>query len=395
MTTLVQEKANQATSILREQDVDCWLTFVRETSAAGDPVLPLIYGAASLTWESALIFTKSGGRFAIVGSFEQDTARAIGTYTEVIPYDQAIRPQLLNLLERINPRSIAINTSLSDVYANGLTHGMYQKLQTYLSGTPFASRLVSAEKIIGALRGRKTAVEVQRVRKAAEITRGIFELTFQRAAAGMTERDIHRQMQETVRELGLGFAWSPDGCPIVNAGPNSPIGHSEPSELAIQAGQILHIDFGVRSEEYCSDMQRVAYFLRPGETQPPAEVQRGFETVVRAIRESAAALRPGVLGRDIDAIARRILTSAGYPEYRHALGHQLGREAHDGGALLGPLWERYGDSPLQPIEAGQIFTIEPSLFVPGYGIIGVEEDVLITDSGVEFLSPPQTELIIK
>lgn len=395
MTTLVQEKANQAVSILREQDVDCWLTFVRETSAAGDPVLPLIYGAASLTWESALIFSKSGARIAIVGSFEQDTARATGAYTEVFPYDQAIRPHLLTVLERINPRSIAVNTSLSDVYADGLTHGMYQKLQTYLAGSPFESRLVSAEKIIGALRGRKTAAEVQRVRKAVEITRGIFELTFQRAAVGMTEQEIHRQMQEEVAEMGLGFAWSPEGCPIVNAGPDSSIGHGAPGSLAIQPGHILHIDFGVRSEEYCSDMQRVAYFLRPDETQPPAEVQRAFDTIVHAIRESAAALRPGVIGRDIDAIARRVLTSAGYPEYMHALGHQLGREAHDGGALLGPLWERYGDSPLQPVEAGQIFTIEPSLFVPGYGEMGIEEDVLVTDRGVEFFSSPQTELIVK
>ncbi|MCL4560122.1 MAG: Xaa-Pro peptidase family protein [Chloroflexi bacterium] len=394
-TLLVREKANQAIEILREKEVDAWLTLVRETSAGGDPILPLIYGEAFLTWESALILTRNGGRIAIVGRLEEEAARQVGVYDTVIGYDESIRPHLEGIFERLQPKEIAINTSLSDVYADGLTHGMYQLLLRYLEGTPFAGKLISAEELIAALRGRKIRTEVARIRTAVQATDTIFRRTFAWARPGVSEKEVQRFMQGQARESGFELAWTPENCPIVNAGPASPIGHTAPGDLAIEPGQLLHIDFGVRSDGYCSDMQRMAYFLRPGEKKAPDEVLRGFETILRAIQQAAALLKPGVLGKDVDAAARKVVTDAGYPEFPHALGHQLGRQAHDGGGLLGPTWERYGDTPLRPVEVGQVYTLEPSLVLPEYGTIAVEEDVLVTERGVEYLGAPQTELILR
>ena len=119
-----------------------------------------------------------------------------------------------------------------------------------------------------------------------------------------------------------------------------------------------------------------------------------FATVRQAIEAARAAMRPGVLGKEIDAIARKVVTDAGYPEFLYATGHHLGRACHDGGGLLGPEWERYGDTPNRPLEAGHVYTVEPGLFVDGYGYMGLEEDVLVTDEGAIYLGAPQSEVIL-
>lgn len=392
--SLLQEKANQAVEILKETDIALWLTFVRETSAVRDPVLDFLIGPGELTWQSALIFTKSGERIAIVGNLEKQAVERLGVFETVLGYDEGIRSLLIKTLQRLNPDEVAINTSRDNVQADGLTHAMHGMLVSYLSGTPYAERLVSAEPVINALRGRKTHTEQERIRTAVALTDEIYHKTFDFVRVGMTEKEVAAFMHAQVTEAGLDFAWPRASNPAVNSGPDSPLGHSGPTDLRIQPGHLLHFDFGVKHEDYCADIQRVAYVLRPGETAPPPEVRRGFETVRQAIEAAREAMHTCAKGEEIDTVARNIVTQAGYPEFKHALGHQLGRVAHDGGALLGPLWEKYGDSPKLPLEVGQVYTLEPSLTVPGYGVMGLEEDVVITEGEAEYLGPAQRDLIL-
>jgi len=395
MPSLVREKVDQAIGILEEKGIDLWLTFVRETSAHADPVLPLIYGDEDLTWQSALILTRADERIAIIGHLEAEAVRRGGAYSTVIPYHESLRPDLLQALERLNPKRIAINYSADDVLADGLSHGLYQVLLSYLEGTPFAGRVASAGEVIGALRGRKTPGEVARIGAAIDTTLMIFDRVYARVQPGMTEGEVATFMQAQLNELGVEPAWNIGHCPTVNAGSESAVGHLGPTQQKLARGQLLHIDFGVKQEDYCSDLQRVVYYLAPGETDAPEPVRRGFDTVVHAIQAAVAAMKPGVLGRAVDAVARAVVTGAGYPEYKYGTGHQLGQLAHDGGAFMGPTWERYGDSPNKPLEVGQVYTVEPGLAVPGYGYVGLEEDVLVTNRGGKFLGPPQVALILR
>ena len=392
--TLIQEKVNQAIEILREQETDLWLTFVRETSGVRDPALDLLIGPNDLTWESALMLTRAGKRIAIIGNLEKDAVARLGVFDEILGYDKSVRDLLRETLTRLDPDRIAVNTSKNNVHADGLTHAMYKMLKEYLADTPYAEGLVSAEPVINALRGRKTPAELARIRKAVEITDEIFRKTFGFLKVGMTEIEVGDYMQNLAKEYGVGLAWSAENCPAVNSGPNSPVGHNGPTEIRIEPGHLIHFDFGVKYEDYCSDIQRMCYVLREGESEAPVEVQRGFITIRTAIEKSREAMQAGVTGNSIDTISRDIVTDSGYPEFPHGLGHQLGRVVHDGGAMLGPLWEKYGDSPNQKLELGQVYTIEPSLPVLGYGHIGLEEDVVLTEKDAEYIGEPQWEIIL-
>ena len=208
----------------------------------------------------------------------------------------------------------------------------------------------------------------------------------------MSELEIADLMHGEIERRGLGYAWGRDHCPAVNAGPEKDVGHSPPGELRTRRGELLHVDFGVSRAGYCSDLQRVWYFLDEGETSGPDDVRSAWDALWASVDAGADALRPGAAGWEVDAAARASLVAAGYTEPMHALGHQLGRAAHDGGTTLAPRWDRYGASPFGLVEAGNVFTLEYGTAVPGRGYIGLEEDLLVTADGVEWLSTPQREL---
>lgn len=386
---MVEAKLQQVPAILNELDLDVWLLFARESHNLHDPSFDLVVGT-NVTWQSAFIVTRRGDRIALVGSLDRANLEQHGHYPEIFTYIGGVSEDLRRILSRLDPRRIAINYSTSDSTADGLTHGMYLTLVKALEGTPYVDRLEPSDRLVAALRGRKTPLEQARIKAACDITVEIFDRLTARLRIGLTERQVAALILEEMRAVGgVEPAWEASQCPAVFTGPSSAGAHASPTDCAIEPGHIMNVDFGVRKDGYCSDLQRTWYFLRPGETAAPEAVQRGFETIVQAIRKGAREIRPGRKGAEIDNVVRACVTGSGYGDYPHGTGHQIGRVAHDGGAGILPRWERYGDTPFLPLEAGQCFTLEPRLEVAGHGIATCEEILVVTPDGGEFLSRPQ------
>ena len=390
---MLKEKIEQAKAILVEKNIDIWLTFVRETEVSHDPCLDLILGT-NITWQSAFIITRGGKTIAIVGSLDHERVKLTGLYDDIRKYIGSFSEEFLPVLKELNPRSIAINTSKNDYMSDGLSHGMYGLLHDYTKSAGFPDRFVSSQEIISALRGRKSQTEIYRIKAAIQLTETIYKKVSMFMQPGMTEKKVARFILDLTRKNNVDSAWEENSCPAVFTGPDTAGAHASPTDRKIRKGHVLNIDFGVKKDEYCSDIQRTWYFLQDGESEAPDDVLRGFNTIIESVQLAKDAIRPGKLGWEIDQIARDYILSKGYPEYPHALGHQVGRSTHDGAGLLGPRWERYGNVPYLPIETGQVYTIEPRLPIENYGVATVEEMVVVTKNGCEWLSHPQKKIFM-
>jgi len=391
--TLIQEKVKQAAGLLREFGLDCWITFTRESEICGDPTLVFL-APGPVTWHSAFIVSADGRTRAIVGLYDQKGVEETGAYDKVDGYVTGIKAPLLEYLKELGPRTIAVNYSRESEICDGLTHGMYLTLHAFLDEIGLAGGLVPAERIVSALRERKSSAEIGWMKQAVRATEEIYELAARFIAPGRTEREIADFILAEVERRHLVTAWGRATCPSVFTGPDTAQAHYSPTGRTVEPGHVLNMDFGVKVEGYCADMQRTAYVQAPGETGAPEDVLKGFRTIVRTVEESKRAMKPGVEGRVVDAVARSIVVDAGYAEFPHALGHQVGRFAHDGTALLGPAWEKYAQKPFRRLEEGMVFTIEPRLTVPGRGVVTIEDMVVVTKDGAEWMGRPQKDLVL-
>ena len=382
--SLGAQKLAQAQSFLAPAGLDAWLIIVRESGDRPDPALHYFLDQ-DFTWNSYFLVTPARS-VALVATLDSPDLVSLGLFDEVRTYREGPRAALRGLLEELDPKRIGLNVSVHDALADGLTAGLRDGLLETLRDTPYAGRLTSADSLVGRLRAVKLPQEQNLIRRAIEETEAMFDSVAKELRAGMTAREIAACFHRLVDRAGAKTSWPRRHCPTVSVGAAAAMGHVSPGEERVTHGCVVHVDFGIARGGYCSDLQRLWYVTRKGTREAPEAVRAAYAAVVEAIELGARALRPGAVGWEVDNAARSHLVARGYPEYAHALGHHLGRAVHDGGGVLGPRWERYGNEPFQKVEEGHVYTLEPSLHLPEHGVISLEEDVVVRADGVEYLS---------
>ena len=241
------------------------------------------------------------------------------------------------------------------------------------------AKLVPFNKEINGFRGVKEEWELDRMRKAQQITDKAFTEVLTRIKPGMTELELQAELIYCLyKNGGQGLSFDP----IVVSGPNTSLPHGVAGERVIQAGDFVTMDFGVLYQGYCSDMTRTVAVGFATE-----EMQKVYNTVLEAQLAGIAATRAGAIGKEIDGAARKVIEDAGYGEYfGHGYGHSLGLEVHESPS------PNAGNA--NPMPAGAVCSAEPGIYLPGRFGVRIEDVTILTEDGCEDITGSPKNLII-
>ncbi len=234
---------------------------------------------------------------------------------------------------------------------------------------------VSTSRLVLSLRAVKEPGELEAIRRAVRVAEEAFTASVPRVVPGKTaERELAWWLEKEMRERGaekLAFDT------IVAAGPNGAMAHAVPGDTVIPPGVPVVIDMGAQVDGYCSDFTRTVCW---GDPREPERLQEIYRTVLRAQENAVEKLRPGMNGREVDALARDVISAAGYGEaFGHSLGHGVGLQVHE----LPRLSASAEESVLEP---GMVVTVEPGIYLKGWGGVRIEDMGVVTEHGLELLT---------
>ena len=240
------------------------------------------------------------------------------------------------------------------------------------------AELVPASALLHALRAQKDARELERMEQAQRIAEKALEQILAEIRPGVTEKEIAARLQYHMLCFG---AEKMSFDPIVASGPNGSMPHAVPTDRSIQSGEFVTMDFGCVYGGYCSDMTRTVCVGRPTE-----EMERVYETVLKAQLAGIAAARAGVTGAEIDGAAREVIRQAGYGDYfGHSFGHSVGVEIH----------ESPNASPgnHEPMPAGAVVSAEPGIYLPGRFGVRIEDVIVLEEGGCRDITKADKALL--
>ena len=259
--------------------------------------------------------------------------------------------------------------------SNDLSFAAYRRLTEALSHPDFIGeerpQLIPTDGLAESLRAVKEEEELRLISQAIELTDAAFEHVSQRLQPGMTEKKIAWQLEKYIRENGgekVSFEL------IVASGPNSALPHARPTERRLLEGEPIVIDMGAKVDGYCGDLTRTLCLGEPDET-----FKRVSDIVLGAQLTAIATLEVGMSGEQADRLARTVIEEAGYGEaFGHGLGHGLGLNVHE--------QPRLGRNSTDILAAGMVTTIEPGIYLPGWGGVRIEDVVVLEKGRAKVLS---------
>jgi Xaa-Pro aminopeptidase len=242
-----------------------------------------------------------------------------------------------------------------------------------------AAEPVPTSDLVEGLRAVKDAGEVAAIRAAAELAQAALAEVLPTIRPAQTEVAIAARLELALRTRGS--EWHPFET-IVASGPRSALPHARATDRPVAAGEWLLIDFGARLSGYCSDLTRTVVVGGVADERQRAV----YDVVARAQAAARAGIMPGISGLDADALARDVIDAAGFGHaFGHSLGHGIGLEVHEG--------PRLARSASEPLPAGAVVTVEPGIYLEGWGGVRLEDDIHLTAAGAECLSDGRTELL--
>jgi Xaa-Pro aminopeptidase len=232
--------------------------------------------------------------------------------------------------------------------------------------------------LVEQLRAVKEPEELERIAAAAELSDGVYRWALERGLVGRTEGDVARAVVARIRELGA----EPSFPPIVGTAENGALPHAEPGEREIGSGELVVFDMGSILDGYCSDCTRTFATGDPGD-----DAREVYGLVLRAQQAALEAIRPAMSGKEVDAVAREMISEAGHGDhFGHGLGHGVGLEVHEA--------PRLATTSEDDLFEGSVVTVEPGIYLPGRFGVRIEDLVVVTADGHRNLSSLPKELQI-
>ena len=341
----------------------------RQLSAGDQPANLLVSNLTNIFYLTG--FTGSAGNLLVTP--EQTTLLTDGRYATQVQQEcpgieaeiQRQGETLIELLGRFTKKAKITELAYE---ADAVSKATFDQ---WSSKMPQAN-LVSTSGIIESLRMVKDKQEIEAIRKSIRINERTFNVIRAQLSGDQTEQEISFNLEHQMRQFGA------TGCsfkPIVGVGPNAALPHATPGATRIDENPILLIDWGAMVDHYISDLTRTLW-VGP---KISARFRKVYEAVLAAEQAAIAAIRPGALTSDLDGIARKVIEDAGFGKrFNHSLGHGIGLNVHEGPGLR--------SNQSTELKSGMVVTVEPGIYIPNWGGIRIEDDILVTPDGYETLS---------